>query len=131
MKIDKKLDLLSQYQGILLFREGLFLRAYNQSAYILNEILGLQLKLKFYQATGARNQWIVKCAFPANKINERLPGATLTSFGYLIAGDFDLTNYGQWFARRCLEENEMNEMAKADSESLSTTSRRRRSSHYI
>ncbi|OCG15585.1 hypothetical protein A9G09_04345 [Gilliamella sp. wkB292] len=131
MKIDEKLDLLNQYQGILLFREGLFLRAYNQSAYILNEILGQQLKLKFYQAAGARNQWIVKCGFPANKINERLPGAALTSFGYRIAGDFDLTDYGQWFGRRCLEENEMNEMAKADSESLLTTSRRRRSSRCI
>lgn len=120
MNIYEKLNLQQQYHGVLLFREGLFLRAYNESAFILTQILKHNLKLKFYKAKKANNKWIVMCAFPCNKLNARVPNSVKTDFGYHLAGNFNLTDYSSWFKQRCYLAQISNGGGMAGTESLQT-----------
>ena len=46
MNISEKLNLQHQFKGILLFKEGVFLRSYNQGAYVLTQLFGYALKLQ-------------------------------------------------------------------------------------
>ena len=121
MNILQKFYQQDQFKGILLFKEGMFLRAYNQGAFLLTEHLGCCLNLRFMQFKKYPNRQIVVCGFPESKLTERLPKAVKTVFGAELRMDYDTEQYHQWLKRRWHEERVANEMSKADIEPLKTS----------
>lgn len=120
MTIIKKLNNQQQFKGILLFKDGVFLRAYNQGVYILTELLGYRFNVRVMQLKKYQNRYVVTCAFPFNKLSKRLPEAVITDFGGQLAHEFDMAAYHAWFKRRCLEVSFTNLKTRASSESLQT-----------
>lgn len=120
MNISEKLNLQHQFKGILLFKEGVFLRSYNQGAYVLTQLFGYALKLQTAKLKKYQNRWVIACAFPLNKLSERLPEAVLTDFGAKLECTYQIDDYQQWYERRCREESRAKVKAKASNESLQT-----------
>lgn len=122
MKIIDKLALQSRVNGLLLFRDGLFLKSYNQSTYILTELLGQNLKIKCYQVKCLNNQMVIECAFPYSKLTHRLPMAVETAFGARLSEQFNLEGYDKWYERCCRSSNVVERVAKAEVRPLQTVS---------
>lgn len=113
MNIEDKLQLQVELGGVLLFREGLFLKAYNESCFILNELLNQNLKVKSYRLKCLKGRAIVECAFQHAKLAKRLPKAVETDFGARLCGEFDLQQYQTWHAKQCQISHEVAEMAQS------------------
>ncbi len=90
MNFSEKLAAQSKFKGVLLFNEGVFLRAYNEGVYILTELLGYNFKVN---------------AMQLKKLNVRLPNAELTEFGSRYNYAYDVKDYSRWFAQYCHNEN--------------------------
>ncbi|PXZ05711.1 hypothetical protein [Gilliamella apicola] len=105
MNFSEKLVAQSKFKGILLFNDGVFLRAYNEGVYILTELLGYNFKVNAMQLKKYNYRWVVTCAFPLNKLNVRLPNAELTEFGSRYNYAYDVKDYSRWFAQCCHNEN--------------------------
>lgn len=97
MLIKKKLAISNRSNYLSLIDEGFFLKAYNQSAYIINQVLKQDLKLCCNIIKKLNNQPIVYCAFPKNQITNRFHSANKTTWGFEVQGEFDLTSYQDWF----------------------------------
>lgn len=105
MNFSEKLAAQSKFKGVLLFNEGVFLRAYNEGVYILTELLGYNFKVNSMQLKKYNYRWVVTCAFPLKKLNVRLPNAELTEFGSRYNYAYDVKDYSRWFAQYCHNEN--------------------------
>ncbi|MWN31494.1 hypothetical protein GQ596_03410 [Gilliamella sp. Pra-s60] len=98
MKIEEKLAL--SETPISLLKEGLFLKAYNQSFYVLNQLLGFNLK-PLIDHVKKLDRVIIHGGFPVSVINKRVPNAVLTVYGYKLLGDYDLSGYQAWYQQQC------------------------------
>ncbi|MCX8726351.1 MULTISPECIES: hypothetical protein [unclassified Gilliamella] len=106
MNINDKVLLQQEFKGILLFKEGMFFRTYNQGVYILTEHLGHNLQTHIKQIKKYHNKQVIICGFPVNTINERLPNAKLFDFGVKLAFNYSIDEYSHWYERRCPEKSE-------------------------
>lgn len=97
MFIEEKLSISQRHNYLSLIEEGIFFRAYNQSAYILSQYYHQELKVISNMVKKLNNQQIVFCAFPKMQIKQRLPRAVKTEWGYELKGNFELSNYQDWF----------------------------------
>lgn len=97
MFIEEKLSISQRHNYLSLIEEGIFFRAYNQSAYILNQYYHQDLKVISNVVKKLNNQQIVFCAFPKTQIKQRLPHSVKTEWGYELKGNFELSNYQDWF----------------------------------
>lgn len=97
MFIEEKLSISQRHNYLSLIEEGIFFRAYNQSAYILNQYYHQELKIISNMVKKLNNQQIVFCAFPKTQIKQRLPHSVKTEWGYELKGNFELSNYQDWF----------------------------------
>ena len=97
MFIEEKLSISQRHNYLSLIEEGIFFRAYNQSAYILSQYYHQELKIISNMVKKLNNQQIVFCAFPKTQIKQRLPHSVKTEWGYELKGDFELSNYQDWF----------------------------------
>lgn len=97
MDIEQKL-ILSQ-QPIIFFTEGSFLKVYNHSFYVINQLLGFKLKpiIKYIKKI---DQIIIYGGFPANAIYLRYPQAKPISQGYQLKGHYDLRGYAHWYQQQ-------------------------------
>lgn len=109
MNVSEKLELQRKFDGVLLFKEGVFLRAYAESCYLLTQHFRQLLKV---QCTWIKclNKWVISCAFPENKLKERLPEAKITEFGASLSGTFNLKGYHRWFKLHCQRANEASKL---------------------
>ena len=97
MFIEEKLSISQRHNYLSLIEEGIFFRAYNQSAYILSQYYHQELKIISNMVKKLNNQQIVFCAFPKTQIKQRLPHSVKTEWGYELKGNFELSNYQDWF----------------------------------
>ncbi|OTQ68915.1 hypothetical protein B6D17_10920 [Gilliamella apis] len=97
MFIEEKLSISQRHNYLSLIEEGIFFRAYNQSAYILNQYYHQDLKVISNVVKKLNNQQIVFCAFPKTQIKQRLPHSVKTEWGCELKGNFELSNYQDWF----------------------------------
>ncbi|OCG03802.1 hypothetical protein [Gilliamella apis] len=97
MFIEEKLSISQRHNYLSLIEEGIFFRAYNQSAYILNQYYHQDLKVISNVVKKLNNQQIVFCAFPKTQIKQRLPHSVKTEWGYELKGNFELSNFQDWF----------------------------------
>ena len=97
MFIEEKLIISQRHNYLSLIEEGIFFRAYNQSAYILNQYYHQDLKVISNVVKKLNNQQIVFCAFPKTQIKQRLPHSVKTEWGYELKGNFELSNFQDWF----------------------------------
>ncbi|MWN06820.1 hypothetical protein GQ598_10860 [Gilliamella sp. Pas-s95] len=74
MEIEQKLTL--SENPIHFLKEGLFLKAYNQSFYVMSQLLGFNLK-PIIKHIKKLDQIVVCGGFPANVINKRYPNVFL------------------------------------------------------
>ncbi len=100
MIIEEKLIICQRRNYLSLIEEGIFLRAYNQSAYILTQYYYNDLKVMNNMIKKLNNRKIVFCAFPKKQIMKRLSNVHKTEWGYELRGDFDLSNYKNWFQHK-------------------------------
>lgn len=112
MNVSEKLELQRQFDGVLLFKEGVFLRAYAESCYLLTQHFRQFLKVQCIWIK-CLNKWVISCAFPENKLKERLPEAKITEFGASLSGNFNLTGYPRWFKLHCQRASEASELTHA------------------
>ncbi|MWN32970.1 hypothetical protein GQ596_11020, partial [Gilliamella sp. Pra-s60] len=88
MEIEQRLAL--SENPINFLREGLFLKTYNQSFYVMTQLLGFNIK-PIIKHIKKLDQIIVCGGFPANIINKRCPKAVSTVYGYELLDDYDLS----------------------------------------
>lgn len=122
MRLVERLALQKQLSGLVLFKEGLFLKAYNESAYILTVLLKQNLQIKSYPIKYLNNQYIVECGFQCSKLSSRLPMAVVTAFGARLDGNFNLVDYLIWYQHHCHSADFIRTMAKAGGRPLQTES---------
>lgn len=98
MEIEQKLAL--SENPVAFLTEGTFLKLYNQSFYVVNQLLGFKLK-PIVKHIKKIDQIIVYGGFPASVINKRYPSATPTIHGYELISDYDLSGYTNWYQQQC------------------------------
>ena len=98
MEIEQRLAL--SENPIHFLREGLFLKTYNQSFYVMTQLLGFNIK-PIIKHIKKLDQIIVCGGFPANIINKRCPKAVPTVYGYELLDDYDLSGYQAWYQQQC------------------------------
>lgn len=122
MRLVERLALQKQLGDLVLFKEGLFLKAYNESAYILTVLLKQNLQIKSYPIKYLNNQYIIECGFQCSKLSLRLPKAVGTDFGARLDGNFNLTDYLIWYQYHCHSADFIRTEAKAGGRPLQTES---------
>jgi len=97
MDIQQKLKLSQQTNQISFIKDsGLFCGLYNQSAYIVTELLHYDLKLRAKAIKKMNHQVVISCGIPITSVTKRFPNAVETEWGFQLIGDFDLSCYLQW-----------------------------------
>ena len=98
MNIEDKIAL--SKRPVQFIAEGNFLKLYNQSLYVVEQLLGFNLKVtaKFIKKI---DQIIVCGGFPTRSITKRYPNASPNLTGYELLGDYDLSGYELWYQKHC------------------------------
>ena len=97
MDIQQKLKFSQQTNQISFIKDsGLFCGLYNQSAYIVTELLHYDLKLRAKAIKKMNHQVVISCGIPITSVTKRFPNAVETEWGFQILGEFDLSYYSQW-----------------------------------
>ena len=97
INIKEKLKV-SQRQGFLsLIDEGSFLRIYNQSAFIVTQILQHNFKISAHTIGKFQQYQFVYCAFPKRNLHFYFKNIHKTAWGYQLTGEYDLADYDNWF----------------------------------
>ena len=97
MGIQQKLKLSQQTNQISFIKDsGLFCGLYNQSAYIVTELLHYDLKLRAKTIKKINHQVVISCGIPITSVTKRFPNSVETEWGFQLIGDFDLSCYLQW-----------------------------------
>ncbi|MCX8675322.1 hypothetical protein J3U16_08455, partial [Gilliamella sp. B3023] len=80
--------------------EGNFLKLYNQSLYVVEQLLGFNLKAtaKYIKKI---DEIIICGGFPTRSITKRYPNASPNLTGYELLGDYDLSGYDLWYQKHC------------------------------
>ena len=98
MNIEDKIAL--SKRPVQFIAEGNFLKLYNQSLYVVQQLLGFNLKVtaKYIKKI---DQIIVCGGFPTRSITKRYPNANPNLTGYELLGDYDLSGYELWYQKHC------------------------------
>ncbi|TSJ92014.1 hypothetical protein FPQ14_01790 [Gilliamella apicola] len=105
INIKEKLKV-SQRQGFLsLIDEGSFLRIYNQSAFIVTQILQRHFKISAHTIGKFQQYQFVYCAFPKRNLHFHFENIRKTAWGYELAGEYDLADYDNWFKQFFVQTN--------------------------
>ncbi|MCX8594789.1 hypothetical protein [Gilliamella sp. B3367] len=98
MNIEDKIAL--SKSPVQFIAEGNFLKLYNQSLYVVEQLLGFSLKVtaKYIKKI---DQIIVCGGFPTRSITKRYPNASPNLTGYELLGDYDLSGYDLWYQKHC------------------------------
>lgn len=99
MKIEERLQFTAHYsaQQVCLFNEGIFVRAYNQSAYILTVLMGMPFKVSYRSVQKLQGKPVVYCRFPISKLTDYFDGHIKTHWGYIVKIPSVLNGYDHWF----------------------------------
>ncbi|OTQ37037.1 hypothetical protein [Gilliamella apis] len=96
MLIEKKLLLTRQPNRACFIGNGLFCNLYEQSAYIVCELLGVDLKLRVETIKKLNNEKLIVTGFPNAKVLGKFPEAIKTQWGYVLQDKFDLQGFSAW-----------------------------------
>lgn len=97
MNIQEKLTLTKCSTGLCIIKDnGLFCSLYNQSAYIITQLLHYPLKLHIKTIKKLNNEVIISCGLPVKSVLTYFPKAHQTNWGYELEGDYDLSDYWIW-----------------------------------
>ena len=87
MDIQQKLKLSQQTNQISFIKDiGLFCGLYNQSAYIVTELLDYHLKLRAKPKKKINNQIVISCGIPITSVTKRFPNKVKTEWGFQLIG---------------------------------------------
>ena len=98
MNIEDKIAL--SKRPVQFIAEGNFLKLYNQSLYVVEQLLGFSLKVtaKYIKKI---DEIIICGGFPTSSITKRYPNASPNLTGYELLGDYDLSGYDLWYQKHC------------------------------
>ena len=98
MNIEEKIAL--SKRPVQFIAEGNFLKLYNQSLYVVEQLLGFSLKVtaKYIKKI---DEIIICGGFPTRSITKRYPNASPNLTGYELLGDYDLSGYELWYQKHC------------------------------
>lgn len=98
MNIEEKIAL--SKNPVQFIAEGNFLKLYNQSLYVVEQLLGFNLKVtaKYIKKI---DEIIICGGFPTRSITKRYPNASPNLTGYELLGDYDLSGYELWYQKHC------------------------------
>ena len=98
MNIEDKIAL--SKRPVQFIAEGNFLKLYNQSLYVVQQLLGFNLKAtaKYIKKI---DEIIICGGFPTRSITKRYPNASPNLTGYELLGDYDLSGYELWYQKHC------------------------------
>ena len=98
MNIEEKITL--SKRPVQFIAEGNFLKLYNQSLYVVEQLLGFNLKVtaKYIKKI---DEIIICGGFPTRSITKRYPNASPNLTGYELLGDYDLSGYELWYQKHC------------------------------
>ena len=98
MNIEDKIAL--SKRPVQFIAEGNFLKLYNQSLYVVEQLLGFNLKVtaKYIKKI---DEIIICGGFPTRSITKRYPNASPNLTGYELLGDYDLSGYELWYQKHC------------------------------
>ena len=98
MNIEDKIAL--SKSPVQFIAEGNFLKLYNQSLYVVEQLLGFNLKVtaKYIKKI---DEIIICGGFPTRSITKRYPNASPNLTGYELLGDYDLSGYNLWYQKHC------------------------------
>ncbi|MCX8585973.1 MULTISPECIES: hypothetical protein [unclassified Gilliamella] len=98
MNIEDKIAL--SKSPVQFIAEGNFLKLYNQSLYVVQQLLGFNLKAtaKYIKKI---DEIIICGGFPTRSITKRYPNASPNLTGYELLGDYDLSGYELWYQKHC------------------------------
>ena len=98
MNIEEKIAL--SKRPVQFIAEGNFLKLYNQSLYVVQQLLGFNLKAtaKYIKKI---DEIIICGGFPTRSITKRYPNASPNLTGYELLGDYDLSGYELWYQKHC------------------------------
>ena len=98
MNIEDKIAL--SKSPVQFIAEGNFLKLYNQSLYVVEQLLGFNLKVtaKYIKKI---DEIIICGGFPTRSITKRYPNASPNLTGYELLGDYDLSGYELWYQKHC------------------------------
>ena len=98
MNIEEKIAL--SKSPVQFIAEGNFLKLYNQSLYVVEQLLGFNLKVtaKYIKKI---DEIIICGGFPTRSITKRYPNASPNLTGYELLGDYDLSGYELWYQKHC------------------------------
>ena len=98
MNIEDKIAL--SKRPVQFIAEGNFLKLYNQSLYVVEQLLGFNLKAtaKYIKKI---DEIIICGGFPTRSITKRYPNASPNLTGYELLGDYDLSGYNLWYQKHC------------------------------
>lgn len=99
LSLNQKLKLSARPQHLTLFSDGRILRAYNQSAYRLINLIGRSLKPLLYYSKFPPYAPIAVVSIPLSVLIQRFPNIVKVPFGYELMSNDDLDNYQYWLAR--------------------------------
>lgn len=121
MTIDELLVLQRKTKDLVLIKEGKYLSAYNESCYILTQLLGFELDIEAirlkrvgsaighnsrsgYQSgkkQGELDSWAMVCKLTLETLQSYLPDIKQTDFGARLSKRFDLLGYMDWYKDNC------------------------------
>ncbi|WGW01369.1 hypothetical protein QF117_11305 [Vibrio sp. YMD68] len=112
MNIEQKLALIKKEGGryIVCFKEGLFVRFYNQSLYLCNQALVARnqkaLCIRSKPLKVLENQYVVSGGFPQTHLMKKLGEAVIDKGQgcYYIEHAFELSGYQSWFVNNVAHE---------------------------
>ncbi|MCX8598408.1 MULTISPECIES: hypothetical protein [unclassified Gilliamella] len=98
MNIEDKIAL--SKRPVQFIAEGNFLKLYNQSLYVVQQLLGFNLKAtaKYIKKI---DEIIICGGFPTRSITKRYPNASPNLTGYELLGNYDLSGYELWYQKHC------------------------------
>ena len=98
MNIEEKIAL--SKSPVQFIAEGNFLKLYNQSLYVVEQLLGFNLKATA-KYTKKIDEIIICGGFPTRSITKRYPNASPNLTGYELLGNYDLSGYELWYQKHC------------------------------
>lgn len=103
MNTQEKINLTENCSAVCFIKDsGLFCRLYNQSAYIVTQLLKRSLKLQVKQIKKLDNQYVISCGLPIKSVLTYFPHVNKTDWGYQLNGEFDTQAYPKWRTEQIL-----------------------------
>lgn len=95
--LNEKLQLSARPNILTLFNDQVFIKAYNESAYLLSYFIGKSLKPIVFKTRHKPFYTVVMVSYPKKALSRYLPNLRKTDFGFELTGNYDLSTYTEWF----------------------------------